>query len=86
MAIERVKRRVALGGHAVPEMDIRRRFDRGLRNFFGLYSQLADRWALFDNSQSEGPQLGAFCERHHEPTVVELSLWREYWERNHGTS
>jgi predicted ABC-type ATPase len=32
-AIERVKRRVSLGGHHVPDDVVRRRYDGGLRNF-----------------------------------------------------
>jgi predicted ABC-type ATPase len=33
LAVERVRQRVAQGGHNIPEPDIRRRFDRGLANF-----------------------------------------------------
>lgn len=43
----RVARRVAEGGHDVPESDLRRRFARGLANLPG-YLTLADRWRLFD--------------------------------------
>ena len=50
IAIARVAARVAQGGHDVPETAIRRRFKSGLDNFYGLYRQLADAWALYDNS------------------------------------
>ena len=43
-AIERVARRVAAGGHAVPEVDVRRRFDRGLQMFGRVFKPLPDRW------------------------------------------
>ncbi len=43
-AVQRVATRVAAGGHSVPEADIRRRFDRGLRLFGTLYKALPDRW------------------------------------------
>ena len=33
MAIERVKQRVLVGGHNVPEDVVRRRFEAGLKNF-----------------------------------------------------
>lgn len=56
LAIQRVKDRVRRGGHSVPEQDIRRRFDRGVRNLLTDYHSLVDTWTLFDNSQSE-PQL-----------------------------
>jgi predicted ABC-type ATPase len=42
--------RVSEGGHDVPETDVRRRFDRSIRNFLVLYRALADSWFLFDNS------------------------------------
>ena len=43
-AVERVARRVAAGGHSIPEADIRRRFDRGLNLFETVYKSLPDRW------------------------------------------
>ncbi len=49
-AIERVKLRVAKGGHNVPEQDIRRRYERSWDNFNTLYKPLADSWAIFDTS------------------------------------
>lgn len=56
LAIGRVKERVRRGGHFVPEHDIRRRFDRGVRNLLTEYHTLVDTWGLFDNSGSD-PQL-----------------------------
>jgi len=56
LAVNRVASRVLQGGHNIPEVDIRRRFDSGLRNFFDLYQALADDWLLFDASQIT-PQL-----------------------------
>lgn len=52
LAIERVGDRVRRGGHSVPEHDIRRRFDRGVRNLLTEYHPLLDTWVLFDNSGS----------------------------------
>jgi len=43
-AVERVARRVAAGGHPVPEADVRRRFQRGLRLFQTVFKPLPDRW------------------------------------------
>lgn len=57
LAVSRVVERVRLGGHDVPENVIRRRYEKGLRNFFGLYMPLADTWQLFDNSGAAGPYL-----------------------------
>ena len=49
-AVNRVSNRVLQGGHNVPEVDIRRRYDSGLRNFFDTYRSLADDWMFFDAS------------------------------------
>ena len=49
-AIERVRQRVAQGGHHIPEEVIRRRFDAGRQNLHSLYTARVDDWALFDNS------------------------------------
>ena len=43
-AVDRVARRVAAGGHSVPEADIRRRFHRGLQLFETVFKPLPDRW------------------------------------------
>lgn len=50
MAVTRVAARVTQGGHNVPERDIRRRFDAGLKNFHGVYKRIVDVWTLYDNS------------------------------------
>lgn len=48
-AVGRVALRVRIGGHDVPEDDIRRRFDRSRRHFIEDYVPLADEWGLWDN-------------------------------------
>jgi len=50
VAIERVRVRVAQGGHNVPADVIHRRFLSGRRNFDNLYKGLVDAWVLYDNS------------------------------------
>lgn len=57
MAIARVAELVRLGGHDVPEAVIRRRYQRGLDNFFRLYRAIADRWWLFGNATVDAPRL-----------------------------
>ena len=51
LAVERVRARVAAGGHNIPEETIRRRYMAGLHYFFNIYRNMADRWILADNSQ-----------------------------------
>lgn len=50
LAYRRVRHRVKLGGHDIPQKTITRRFYRSLSNFFTLYQPLADTWTMFDNS------------------------------------
>lgn len=50
LAYKRVSVRVQQGGHDIPPVDIKRRYWRGLKNFFQLYLPLVNRWALCDNS------------------------------------
>ncbi len=52
LAIARIKERVSEGGHDVPAEDVRRRFTRGIYNFFNLYRPLFNSWLLFDNSKT----------------------------------
>ena len=43
----------------MPELVVRRRFNRSIRNFLVSYRPLADSWTLFDNSGAE-PEVIAF--------------------------
>jgi predicted ABC-type ATPase len=47
LAVERVANRVRLGGHYVPEADIRRRFHRSLVNFQTVYRRITDTWRVY---------------------------------------
>lgn len=55
--IERVRSRVARGGHDIPEGDIRRRYDRGRLNLIRLLPRLTE-LRLFDNSDDADPLSG----------------------------
>lgn len=50
LAISRVMERVRVGGHSVPDDVVRRRYDRGWRNFQEIYQDLVDEWFVYDNS------------------------------------
>jgi predicted ABC-type ATPase len=52
LAVERVKNRVASGGHNVSETTIRRRYRTGIQNLFELYMPICDYWMITDNSLS----------------------------------
>ena len=50
-AVVRVARRVAAGGHNVPEADIRRRYHRGLDLFERTYKVMVDRWIVWQSKE-----------------------------------
>ena len=53
LAVERVKMRVASGGHNIEEKTIRRRYDIGIKNLFSLYIPLCEYWIIINNSSIE---------------------------------
>lgn len=55
--IERVRARVAAGGHDIPEAKIRERWDSSTLNLIGLMPQLKE-LKVFDNSQERDPASG----------------------------
>ena len=77
VAVERVAERVRMGGHAVPEETIRRRYVAGLRNFFTLYRPLATTWRIFDTSQASRPQLIARGEAMRVTRVADRQMWAQ---------
>lgn len=52
LSLARVAYRVKMGGHAISEKVVRRRFHKGIKNLFNLYKPILDSWMLFDNSGS----------------------------------
>ena len=52
VAIQRVARRVAEGGHDIPKEVIKRRYYAGIRNFFDLYKDIVDSWMVVDNGHN----------------------------------
>ena len=53
LAIERVKIRVAEGGHNIENEVIRRRYKNGIKNLFEIYLPIADEVMIFDNSEGK---------------------------------
>ena len=63
LAIERVKTRVAVGGHDIPEKVIRRRYYSEIKNLFVLYMPVCDYWMITNNST---PNLELIAEGNYE--------------------
>jgi predicted ABC-type ATPase len=62
----------------VAEDVVRRRFNKGLRNFWKLYAPLADAWSVYDNSSSPDPVLMASGGKDRMVEVVEADYWEEF--------
>lgn len=74
-AIERVKTRVKLGGHDIAEETIRRRFERGRKNFFELYVSIANAWRVFDAAPKKPKEIARYTDVGGE-TVFENEIWK----------
>ena len=82
VAIERVRSRVELGGHSIPDETVRRRYAAGLRNFFHVYIPLATSWRLYDNSMATAPRVVAVGRAVGRVSVRVRKTWeriREEW-------
>jgi predicted ABC-type ATPase len=75
LAVSRVADRVRMGGHAIPEEIIQRRYVAGLKNFFKMYSPIADSWQFYDNSEDDG--LALIASKNQEKIRIEN---KEIWE------
>lgn len=53
ISINRVGRRVASGGHGIPEATIRRRFKRSIANLDQLYKPIVDEWYVWDSLEND---------------------------------
>jgi len=82
LAISRVKTRIEEGGHAIPEDLIRRRYTRGLKNFFNLFLPKFDNWLLVNNS---GPNYEIIADGSStETTIHDPTLWKTIKQKNDG--
>ncbi len=78
MAVERVAARVRAGGHDIPPDVIRRRYEKGRRNFLEIYRPRADFWTILENSL---PKYRVVARGQSEETEVFLP---EIWEQIHA--
>ncbi|HTB05304.1 MAG TPA: zeta toxin family protein [Bacteroidia bacterium] len=83
LAIERIKRRVEKGGHHIPDNIVKRRYKRGLENFFTIFQPLCDYWELLDNSGNL-PNSIAAGEQKFEKSIYNAELWHRIRIRKNG--
>jgi predicted ABC-type ATPase len=80
LAVQRVRERVRLGGHDVPEVVVRRRYQHGIRNFFDLYLPLATSWSVYDNSVAQAPLILATGQGSALSVISQPELWQRFYE------
>lgn len=51
ICIERIKVRVLKGGHNIPDEDVIRRYKRSKQNFYHIYKDMVDEWAVYYNGK-----------------------------------
>ena len=69
-----------LGGHDVPEADIRRRILRSIGNFEHVYRRLVSFWRVYDARVPPGenrPRLIARGGKDEETELFDVLAWRE---------
>jgi len=75
LAVARVARRVQLGGHHVPERDVRRRFARSFSSFYARYRPLATTWRVYDASDAAQLPLVARGTGVDSPQIADMARW-----------
>lgn len=83
LAVSRVKERIKMGGHTVPESIIRRRYHTGLKNFFNLYKPITDSWQFYDNSNTNEFSLIASEIKGNSLLIAQENTWQLLWETYH---
>lgn len=70
-AIQRVAKRVSLGGHNIPTNTICRRYESSMRNLTKLYMPICDYWVIYDNSTAEGVKKIAYGSKSEIKEVID---------------
>lgn len=81
LAVLRVAERVRQGGHDIPKETIKRRYEKGLHNFFKLYQPIADSWYFYDNSDIFDLRLIARGNALKIEEVFEEQVWQDLQEK-----
>jgi len=67
-AIARVRKRVAAGGHGIPEDVIRRRFGKSANYFETIYRSIVDEWYIWASREGSFALVGSWDGRHETRT------------------
>ena len=77
MALKRVAKRVREGGHFIPDEDVKRRYEGGIRNLVDLFIPVVNHWSVHDNSDYNlgAPKLIARDEKDGLITIAQPEIW-----------
>jgi predicted ABC-type ATPase len=77
MALKRVAKRVRQGGHFIPDEDVKRRYEGGIRNLVDLFIPVVNHWSVYDNSDYNFrvPKLIARDEEDGTITIEQPEIW-----------
>ena len=67
-SVARVRKRVAAGGHGIPEDTIRRRFGRSLSYFETIYRPIVDEWYIWTSREGSFALVDSWDGRHETRT------------------
>ncbi len=81
LAVLRVAERVKQGGHNIPTDTIKRRYRKGLHNFFKLYQPITDSWYFYENSDISNLRLIAKGNLLTISEVEDERLWQKLQEK-----
>lgn len=77
LAVKRVAKRVAQGGHHVPEAIIRRRYKLGITNIFKYYLPIVDSLLFLDNSIVESQIIIARKNVKGDLMIEDMKIWEK---------
>jgi predicted ABC-type ATPase len=80
MAVNRVAKRVAMGGHNIPTDIVHRRYERALSNLFTLYLPICDLFLMINNSGDEPVEI-AKGSLSMQNTITDQALWNSLLNR-----
>ncbi|AUD02660.1 zeta toxin [Spirosoma pollinicola] len=84
MAVDRVAKRVSMGGHNIPTDVVHRRYERALTNLFTLYLPICDSFLIINNSGDEPVEIaqGGLL----KPTIVLDQILWNYLLNSYGNA
>lgn len=75
ISLQRIRQRVKMGGHRVPDKDVRRRFPISLVHFFDTYQPLSDHAMLWDVSCNPADFIAEWDHRWEQPSVYNSATY-----------